>query len=424
MTERLLQYIWQFQYFNKSELTTTAGEQLVIIHPGLWNTHQGPDFREGRVKVGEHIWAGNIELHILASDWNKHLHSSDVNYHNVILHVVWKHDVLLDELNIPTVVLEDRVPKVLLQQYFLWMESDRFIPCEATISSVDTLVWTSWKERLLFERMERKSTQLITMLDSKKYHWEDALWWMLARNFGLHVNADAFGEMALSLPFQVIGRHRTQIHQLEALLLGQCKLLNACKEDGYVVMLKKEYAFLKKKYKLEQIEQPVHFLRMRPACFPSIRLAQLAMVLKNCDSLFATVINSSHVKEVRKMLDVTANDYWHYHFVPGEESPYSPKRLGLSMINNILVNTIVVMLFSYGRYHREPSFENKAMKWISDISSEQNNIISKFKKLGVKVKNAADSQSLIELKAQYCDSRRCLDCAIANSMLKNNGVTG
>lgn len=423
MTERLLQYIWQFQYYNRNELTTTAGEKLTVIHPGVWNMHQGPDFSEGRVKVGDNVWAGNIELHINASDWNRHLHSSDLNYQNVILHVVWKNDVKYDELNIPTVVLENRVPKILLQQYFSWMNGERFIPCEAAISSVEELVWTSWKERLLFERIERKSSALIAMLDSKKYHWEDALWWMLARNFGLHVNADAFGEMALSIPFKVIGRHRMQIHQLEAMLLGQCKLLDACAEDSYVVMLQKEYAFLKKKYGLVQIEQPVHFLRMRPACFPSVRLAQLAMVLKQCDSLFATVIHATQLKEVRRVLDVTANDYWHYHFLPGEEVAYMPKRLGLSMINNIMVNTIIVTLYSYGRYHHEPLYENKALEWMSEIRSEQNSIISKFRELGVKIKNAADTQSLIELKTRYCDSRRCLDCGVANALLKKKNVT-
>jgi hypothetical protein len=418
MTERLLQYIWQFQYFNKNDLITTAGEELMIIHPGIYNTHQGPDFNEGRIRIGENIWVGNIELHVDASDWHRHQHSNDKNYRNVILHVVWKNDEVDPEHNIPTLILEDRVPKILLQQYFSWMKENYFIPCESSAGNAGDLVWTGWKERLMIERLERKSSQVLELLRKNNFHWEETLWWMISRNFGLYVNADAFAEMASSIPYNLISKHRIQIHQLESLMFGQAGLLDAEFAEKYPSMLKKEYLFLQRKYNLEKIHAPVHFLRMRPACFPTIRLAQLAMLFHSTGNMFSAILQMETIIKVKMMLNITANDYWHYHFRFGEATVYQPKTLGGEMINNILMNTVATILFTYGKYHIEPAYQQKAVEWMSQLPAEKNSVMTKFRRIGVTSRNASDSQSLIELKSQYCDHKRCLDCAIANAVLK------
>ena len=418
MTERLLQYIWQFQYFNKNDLITTAGEELLIIHPGIYNIHQGPDFNESRIRIGENIWVGNIELHVDASDWHRHQHSNDKNYRNVILHVVWKNDDVDPEHNIPTLTLEDRVPKILLQQYFSWMKENYFIPCESSAGNAGDLVWTGWKERLMIERLERKSSQVLELLRKNNFHWEETLWWMISRNFGLYVNADAFAEMASSIPYNLISKHRIQIHQLESLMFGQAGLLDAEFAEKYPSMLKKEYLFLQRKYNLEKIHAPVHFLRMRPACFPTIRLAQLAMLFHSTGNMFSAILHMETIIKVKMMLNITANDYWHYHFRFGEATVYQPKTLGGEMINNILMNTVATILFTYGKYHIEPAYQQKAVEWMSQLPAEKNSVMTKFRSIGVTSRNASDSQSLIELKSQYCDHKRCLDCAIANAVLK------
>jgi len=418
MTERLLQYIWQFQYFNKNDLITTAGEELLIIHPGIYNIHQGPDFNESRIRIGENIWVGNIELHVDASDWHRHQHSNDKNYRNVILHVVWKNDDVDPEHNIPTLTLEDRVPKILLQQYFSWMKENYFIPCESSAGNAGDLVWTGWKERLMIERLERKSRYVLELLKKNNFHWEETLWWMISRNFGLYVNADAFAEMASSIPYNLISKHRIQIHQLESLMFGQAGLLDAEFAEKYPSMLKKEYLFLQRKYNLEKIHAPVHFLRMRPACFPTIRLAQLAMLFHSTGNMFSAILHMETIIKVKMMLNITANDYWHYHFRFGEATVYQPKTLGGEMINNILMNTVATILFTYGKYHIEPAYQQKAVEWMSQLPAEKNSVMTKFRSIGVTSRNASDSQSLIELKSQYCDHKRCLDCAIANAVLK------
>jgi hypothetical protein len=302
------------------------------------------------------------------------------------------------------------------------MKSGLFIPCAQYIHVAESLVWTSWKERLTVERLERKAAQVKDLLELNNYHWEETLWWMLARTFGLYVNADAFEEVARSIPYSLISKHRSQIHQLEALLLGQAKLLDGNYSDKYALMLQKEYRFYKAKYELKQINIPVHFLRMRPAAFPTLRLAQLAMLMHTSQHLFSSVIDADNVKQIKGLLNVTANDYWHYHFTFGEKGDHQPKVLGAQMVNSVVANAIVPLLFSYGQYHQELRYRQKALDWLNGLTAERNSITKQFEKTGVGCKHAGDSQALIELKTMYCDKRKCLDCMVGNAILKRKVV--
>jgi hypothetical protein len=429
MTERLLQFIWQFQYFNKGELATTTGETVQVLFAGQYNTNQGPDFSDAKIKIGKTIWAGAVELHLKTSDWNKHKHQSDKNYNNVILHVVWEDDgdgsrnsvpANSNERNsvIPVLELSGRVSKILLQRYEELMNADSFIPCEKSINSVRDITWKSWKDRLLAERLLRKAKIVETYLKQNSFHWEETFWWLLARNFGMKVNADAFEAIARSIPINVLAKHKSQIHQLEALLLGQAGLLEGKFTDDYPKLLQREYKFLKEKYKLKPIHQPIHFLRMRPGNFPTIRLAQLAMLITESAHLFSKIKEAAAIKVVVKWFDVTANDYWHYHYQFDEASSFKKKTLGAAMIDNIIINTVAPVLFAYGNYHDENNYKEKVLKWLEKTAAESNSITKGFQKLGIENKNAFDSQALIELKNEYCGKKRCLDCGIGNSILK------
>jgi hypothetical protein len=418
MTERLLQFIWQFQYFNKGELQTTAGEELQIIFPGNYNTNQGPDFNDAKIKIGKTTWAGNIELHLLSSDWKKHKHQNDKNYNNVILHVVWEDD--FPDYNIPVLKLNNRVAKILLQRYEELMNTQGFIPCERTIASIKPIVLQSWKERLLAERLIRKSAIVETFLNQNNRHWEETFWWLLAKNFGIKINADAFEAMARSISVNILAKHKNQIHQLEALLMGQANLLDDKFKEDYPLMLKKEYEFHKTKYKLKAGSINSFFLRMRPANFPTIRLAQLAMLIHQSEHLFSKIKDANSLNDVKNWLDVTANDYWHYHYRFDETSSFKKKNLGTAMTNNILVNTVCTVLFAYGHFHNEQKYKDRAIQWLEEITAESNSITKGFQQVGLENKNAHDSQALIELKNEYCGKKRCLDCAIGNALLKSN----
>jgi hypothetical protein len=422
MTEKLLQYIWQFQYFNKHQLVTESEypESFQIISPGNFNTDQGPDFQEARIKIGQQIWIGNVEIHVLASDWIRHGHAQDPNYKNVVLHVVWENDLAAPVCQLPMLVLNHRVPKLLLQQYEEWMMSPSFIPCGSRISTTPDIIFLKWKERLLIERLQRKTRLINTYLETNKNHWEEVFWWLLARNFGITVNGESFEAMARSIPIVLMAKHKNQIHQLEALFFGQAGLLGARFTEAYPMMLKKEYLFLKKKYGLKPIFLPVHFLRMRPVNFPTVRLAQLAMLLHRSEHLFSKVLAIENLSDLREMLNLTANDYWHYHFRFEETAAYQPKNLGSQMIDNIIINTLVPIVFAYGHFHAEPGYKDKVLHWLEMMAAEKNRISSRFFAFGIKAENSYDTQALYELKSRYCDEKNCLSCAVGNYLLKSS----
>jgi hypothetical protein len=416
MTEKLLHYIWQFGYFNKSALSTTTGQPLQVLFAGAYNIHQGPDFLDAKIKIGNLILAGSIELHIKTSDWRKHKHSNDENYKNVILHIVWEHDE--EAHHLPVLALQTRVSSILLDKYQQLMLSASFIPCGALIQTIKSITWQSWKERLLAERLIRKGVVVENHLQQNNYHWEETFWWMLARNFGIKVNADAFEAIARSISINLLAKHKSQLLQLEALLLGQAGLLTENFIDDYPLMLQKEYLFLKGKYQLQLIHQPVHFLRMRPGNFPTIRLAQLAALVHRSAHLFSKIKEADTITELKGMLEVTANDYWHYHYKFDVQGQYKEKHLGSTMLDNIIINTIVPVLFAYGHYHNEDKYKQKSLQWLEQIEPEANTITNGFKKLGIANRNSYDSQALIELKNNYCTQKRCLQCSVGNALLK------
>ena len=418
MTEKLLQYIWQFQHFNKSALQTTDGEQLEIFFPGNINGDQGPDFSNAKIKIANTTLAGSIELHCRSSEWNKHQHDLDKNYKNVVLHVVFQNDVLIDN-GIPVLELQTRISKIMLERYDHLMNATSFIACANSIASVKELTWIGWKERLLAERLTRKSSRVIAMLGQSHTHWEEVFWWLLARSFGTKVNADAFEAIARTISINILAKHKNSIHQLEAILLGQANLLNSEFADDYPKLLQREYKFLRTKYQLKPIYQPVHFLRMRPVNFPGLRLAQLAMLIQQSTHLFSKITEEDDVQVIKRWLKLTANDYWHYHYTFDQQTAYKPKTIGAGMIDSIIINTLVPTVFAYGLLHKDQRMKDKALHWLENLLAEKNSITSGFEQIGVSSKSAYDSQALLELKNEYCNKKRCIQCSVGNYLIRN-----
>lgn len=417
MNERLLQFIWQFQYYQNINLFSTNNEPLQIISPGVLNKNQGPDFLNAKINIANTLFVGSVEIHVNASEWERHKHQTDNNYSNVILHVVWQEDKKLN-VAFPTLVLQHLVSSILLKKYKALMDAPFFIPCASQINLVSSFTLASFKDRLIIERLQEKAADIQKILAQNNNHWEDTFWQLLAKNFGIKVNSQAFQSMAKSINLTILAKHKNQLHQLEALMLGQCGLLENDFKDDYAIMLQKEFQFLKQKYKLVQNTIPTHFLRMRPANFPTIRLAQLAALIFNSYHLFSKIKDADHITQVEQMFTVMANDYWHYHYNFDVPTPYKPKNLGKQMIQNIIINTIIPVLYAYGWYNNNELYKLKALQWIECLLPEKNTITTGFQQLKIKNKSAYDSQALIQLKNKYCNLKRCLECAIGNQILK------
>ncbi len=422
MTERLLQFIWQYRYFNQENMEMSNGEPFHIIHPGHPNTNQGPDFLEARIRAGNTLLVGHVELHLKTSCWNRHAHQHDPNYGNVVLHVVWEDDSDGEKGQAPVFSLAGRVSTGLLQRYEAWMMGRSFIPCEQQFSTVNNLVVTAWKDRLLVSRLERKTKIVLGLLEQNNHHWDETFYRLLARSFGNKVNAEAFEAIARSIPLNLLAKHKPQLLQLEALFIGQAGLLNRSFVDEYPNLLRREYRFYRVKYGLKEISHPVHFLRMRPVSFPTLRLAQLAGLLHSSTHLFSLIRESTGVQAVKELLNVKASEYWDYHYTFSEVAAFKPKRLGEQAAEQVLINTVIPVLFAYGHYHGEDIFKEKAIQWLGSIQSERNTITAGFGQLGIPARNALDSQAMIELKTAWCDQKKCLQCAIGNAILQENTI--
>ena len=418
MQEKLLQYIWQFQLYNAAHLTSTNGDAIFINHPGQLNCNQGPDFLNADITIASTRWAGHIETHVYSSDWKKHGHESDSNYKNVILHVVWSHDVEL-ELPFPTLELNSLVPKMLLQKYDKLMSDGNTIPCNHHFNAVNLIVKEKCKERMLIERLHQKAIEMFSVHTVFNHDWEEYCWRAIATQFGGKVNAASFNRIATSLPYKIILQNRFEHLKIEALLFGQSGLLNRDFTDDYPIQLKREYNFLQSKYNLKTIPISLQFLRMRPAGFPTLRLSQLARLLVNTSKLCSTIISTTSIKELKAQFKVEASAYWKNHYVFDTPSGFAEKQLGETAISGIIINVAAVLVYAYGFVKEDDLLKEKAVSWLMELEPEQNKIVSMFNNYTFNLQSAYDTQAAIQLYSAYCRPKRCIDCMIGHSILSH-----
>jgi len=441
MTEDFLHYIWKFRLFNTAQLKSTLGEELQILHPGIHNSNGGPDFLQAKIRIGGQIWVGNVEIHILSGDWHKHTHTDDIHYKNVILHAVFQNnkDVYLHQPgDLPVLEMAEYIIASQWQSYQRWMSSKTWIPCQNELHKVDQLTWTSWKDNLLPERLEEKSKRILAIFDKTNSNWSEALYRTMARNFGFKVNAEAMEMLAESLPQSILGKHKSDPFQIEALLFGQSGLLHAAKHTGYGLELKTEYEFLSKKYHLTPISVAAwNFFRMRPSNFPTIRIAQFAALICGSEHLFSKLLEEPDIHEIKQLFRVTAHSYWQNHFrfevidpqlkiesideqiSSSRNTSKSTGRLGESSVENIIINTVAPILFAYGKIMSNETLIDKGLTMLETCRPEENAITRKWTELNVNCAHAGDAQSLIQLYNSYCQSKRCLQCRVGLKLLRD-----
>ena len=421
MQEDFLHYIWKHKKFRFNNLETTTGESIVVTSVGQHNFNSGPDFFNAKIKVGDQLWAGNVEIHIKSSDWFLHSHEQDKAYDNVILHVVWEDDTEVfrkDNTPIPTLQLKDVVDVTMLNNYEkLFAKQNKWINCENDFPSTDDFVLTNWLERLYLERLERKSETINTLLVASKNDWESVFFKMLTKNFGLKVNGESFFSLGQSIDFSIIRKTQSNPHVLEAFLFGQAGLLKQDIENAYYLDLKNEYKFLKQKFGLQNNQVlPLQFFRLRPPNFPTIRLSQLANLYNKHQNLFSKVIELNEVEDFYELFKVSTSDFWETHYTFQKTSKTSIKKLSKSFVDLLLINTILPIKFCYAK-QKGVEIDSEIIKIATAITSEKNNIISAFNNLKKVSKSSLDSQALIQLKTEYCDKNNCLKCAVGNQFL-------
>lgn len=422
MKEDFLHYLWKFRKFDTSGLLTSNKETLTILHPGQYLQLAGPDFFNAQVVIGNQQWAGNVEIHVQSSDWYLHHHENDEAYENVILHVVWQHDTEVFRKNnteIPVLELRHYVDQQTLQNYHSLLFPKSWIYCEKQLAQTDAFVINNWLERLFLERLERKATFIETLLEQTRCDWEAVLFYLLARNFGLNTNGEVFFKIARTIPFSVIRKESSTAENMEALLFGKAGLLETEKEDHYFHVLTSRFSYLSDKYQLETIaSEPVQFFKHRPDNFPTIRLSQLANLYALRKQLFSEIIAAFSVKDMYAIFKIQVSEYWQTHYQFDRESPKKAKSLSKDFINLIIINTVIPIKFAYAKSLGKAISED-LIYLLQEVDAENNTIVQKFATFGIKAENAFQTQALLQLKTDYCDKIRCLDCAIGIALLKS-----
>jgi hypothetical protein len=423
MKENFLHYLWKFKKFDTLNLKTFNGEEITIVNVGQYLELAGPDFFNAQITIGNQKWAGNVEIHLKSSDWYVHHHERDEAYENVILHVVWEHDTEIFRKNnteIPVLELKKYVDAATIANYQSLISPKSWIFCEKQLVAIPQFILNNWLERLFFERLERKSNPIFELLEQTNQDWEAVLFCLLAKNFGLNTNGEIFLKIAQSIPFSVIRKESFEVENLEALFLGSAGLLDTEKEDTYFKNLKFKYFYLLHKYQLDKkTMEPVQFFKHRPDNFPTIRLSQLANLYHSQQNLFSKISTATSVKSIYETFDILASDYWQNHYQFDKESPKKKKQLSKSFIDLIIINTIIPLQFAYAKSQGKEISED-LIQLLNEVAPEKNAIMDKFSSFDIKSRNAFESQSLLQLKNEYCNKSRCLDCAIGMELLRKS----
>lgn len=419
--ERLLHYIWQHRLWTYADMTTNDGRRVRVIDVGLHNTDAGPDFFNAKVEIDGQMWVGNIEIHVRASDWKRHHHDDDPAYDNVILHVVQKDDAPVYRTN------GERIPQVELkvspqfnEQYDALVNAKQDVPCMPRIKEVPQLTITEWIERLAFERLLGKVERIGKLLEQLSGNWEEVCYVTLARTLGFGINNDAFERLARRTPLRLVGKHSDSLLQIEALLYGQAGMLDPTQHtaDTYYQHLCREYAFLANKFSLQPMEpQAWKLFRIRPQNFPYRRIAMLAHYLHGGFKLMTDIIEATDEKALRTLFEVNLTGYWATHLNFDKPLTQPLPALSNRSIDIVLINTVAPLLYARGELAGDYAMTEKAVALLESLKPENNSIVTNFTYAGIPCDDALTSQALIELKRNYCESRKCIYCKIGHWLL-------
>ena len=425
MKEDFLHFVWKFKLFNTLNLLTTEGESISIIKSGIHNHHSGPDFSGASVKIGDEFWSGNVEIHVKSSEWLAHSHQTNPAYKNVILHVVFNNDkeIYLDKPgDLPVMELENYISADYLEKYKQLTTSKAWIPCASQFPSVGKIKTNQFLESLLVNRLQKKSRDIIRIHIETDKDWNETFYRWISRSFGFKINSEAFETLATSIPLKIVKKHSNSIFQVESLLFGQAGFLESDFVEEYPNKLKKEYAFLAKKYALQSLNPVIwKFSKTHPPNFPTKRISQLAAFLCVEKSTFSKLLSSNDFSEIKESLGTAPNSYWknHYRFDKPSSKLLSGS-MGDSSIENLIINGFSTLLYTYGQKAENHSLIEKSISVLEDVPAESNGIIANWRKLGLEVSSAKTSQALIELKRESCEKKKCLSCLYGTELIKSN----
>ncbi len=406
-------------------LSLESGERVRVIDPGILNRDSGPDFFNAKVKIGSKTWAGNIEIHLKASDWNRHGHSTDPAYDNVILHVVAISDTQIKRKDgSPLPQMRVALPENFYKTFAYLTQANSDIRCGSGLHQVDQLRRADWIETLSIERLQHKAARIEECLRKSNGDWNAACFATLARGLGFGLNGIPFEMLAESINLNHLRRHSDNIVQMEAIFFGQAGLLDPMlfREDMRYQIMCREYQFLARKYSMHPIPKTAwKFSRTRPQNLPYRRIALLAKAMTESPDLLNRIVKTEGDEDLlRALFQWKVDPYWSRRLTFGcdAQTEANPPSLSEGSVNVLLINVAAPLLYTYALLHSDHNLKEAAVGILTGLPPEKNTIIRSWQQLGFTAKDAASSQALIHLKKEYCEKHECLRCRFGHLVLR------
>ncbi len=436
--EAFVQALWQQQRFNLFGLTTTSGSAITILDPGMLNTDGGPDFRHAHVKIGDTEWHGDVEIHVASSTWFDHRHHENERYNSVVLHVTLHGDlwtgglIRQDGTALPELVLYPRIEaslRTLLYQYFTTPAND-FL-CGSRWNTVPESVRNTYVRQLATERLRDKTATLAGVLP--KPPLDDLLYERLFAGLGYAKNADPMRQLAQRVPLALLRQLDDPI-DVEAVLFGTAGLLPAPADllntdrltADYVMDLHERFERLRHRFDLVPLPRTVwQFFRLRPANFPTLRIAQAArfvapggILRDDAGSLLLDAIRQPRpIKALLNVLGSRPGSFWETHFrLEKATKPRNPA-LGSTRRQALLVNAVIPVLLVYAQHIQDIALATSIRNLLTYLPPENDEVTRRFHALGTKPANALMAQGYHQLYRTRCEHARCLSCDIGRHVL-------
>jgi len=417
LKEKLLHNLWSSKLL-QSNLASTDGKEITITDVGHQNTNAGPDFLNARISIDGISLVGNVEMHLRSSQWFQHRHHEDLSYQNVILHVVFEDDEKGPD-HIPVLEISSYFDKA--QLLMLSKSTIHSLYCSDHLPQVSPQIINDWLDQLSLERLQSKSKLVEQTLHQSKGDWEACLFLLMSRSFGFKTNADPFERLARSIGLSNIRKLKGRQDLIDALLFGQSGMLqDVSSNEDYPNMLISEYKWLRERFHLYPfLKSEWKFLRMRPRSFPSIRIAQLSAVLSNNNTLIYNLSQTTSMLEIHQILHHQLHPYWNNHYTFEKGSAFIEKNIGLEAVQHISINAFIPFMYTFGIKRSIRKFESWAIHMLQKMKAESNTIVRTFNLLNLKAKSSYESQAMVQLKNEYCNFKKCLNCAIGKQLIRS-----
>lgn len=397
-----LRLVWHNGLFDGRELSFSDGVAREVAFVGAQSEADGYTLVGAEIvdHVSGSVMRGSVRIDARSSDFS---HDDPA----IILHVVLERDRVLLRGDEPLLTCVVKPHPKLVE-----CRERMSIDCVQYFTGLESIEREALVLRLATQRLERKGREIIKLHESVG-EWTETFYVNFLRSFGYKEKKRDFENLARSLPYRHLNRHRHKDHLSEALLLGQAGFLDVKYPDHYTAELQDEWRAFRSETSLPAPILDWHTARTRPSSLPAISIVRAATILARADDPMQSALTAKSKADLYAFLDVQLPAYWAYHSAPSRPSPGAGWRnFSREKLDLIIINCIAPFCWAYGTERNDRRLVDLSVELLDEMVGEVNRYTTRFRGGGLPAGTATDSQAVVELCTSYCESGRCSACPI------------